>query len=100
MGIVYRAYDPVLSREVAIKTLKLSELSDPAERDALRERLAREARAAAALSHAGIITIHDVVQQDGDHISLVMERIEGQTLANAMSGEPPLGTNDALRIIR
>jgi serine/threonine-protein kinase len=100
MGIVYRAYDPVLSREVAIKTLKLSELSDPAERDALRERLAREARAAAALSHAGIVTIHDVVQQDGDHISLVMERIEGHTLAHVMAGEPPLEIQAILRIIR
>lgn len=100
MGIVYRAFDPVLGREVAIKTLKLSELSDPAERDALRERLGREARAAAALSHPGIVTVHDVVQQDGDHISMVMERIEGQTLAHILFVEPALEVSRVLRILR
>jgi serine/threonine-protein kinase len=102
MGVVFRAYDPVLGREVAIKTLKLNELSTPSERDALRDRLAREARAAAALSHAGIVTIHDVVFEQhpqGDRISLVMERIEGQTLAQALAAHyPDLPT--VLRIIR
>ena len=98
MGVVFRAYDPVLGREVAIKTLKLSNFSDPSERDALRDRLAREARAAAALSHSGIVAIHDVVQQ-GDLISLVMERIEGQTVAHILSSGPPeIAT--ALRIVR
>src|SRR5580700_5066495 len=98
MGIVYRAHDPVLGREVAIKTLKLSDFADPSERDSLRERLAREARAAAALSHSGIVAIHDVVQQ-GDQISLVMERIEGQTLAHVLVSAP-LEIPTALRIIR
>ncbi len=98
MGVVFRAYDPVLGREVAIKTLKLSDFSNPSERDSLRERLAREARAAAALSHSGIVAIHDVVQQ-GDLLSLVMERIEGQTLAHVLSTAPPDLTT-ALRIIR
>jgi formylglycine-generating enzyme required for sulfatase activity/tRNA A-37 threonylcarbamoyl transferase component Bud32 len=98
MGVVFRAYDPVLGREVAIKTLKLSDFSNPSERDSLRERLAREARAAAALSHSGIVAIHDVVQQ-GDLLSLVMERIEGQNLAHILSTAPPDLTT-ALRIIR
>jgi len=98
MGVVFRAHDPVLGREVAIKTLKLSNFSDPSERDALRDRLAREARAAAALSHSGIVAIHDVVQQ-GDLISLVMERIEGQTVAHLLSAGPP-DIPTALRIIR
>jgi len=99
MGIVYRAVDPVLGREVAIKTLKLSELSDTAERDALRERLAREARAAAALSHSGIVAVHDVVQQ-GDLFNIVMERIEGQTLAHVLTTEPPLEVTTVFRIVR
>jgi eukaryotic-like serine/threonine-protein kinase len=99
MGIVYRAVDPVLGREVAIKTLKLSELSDTAERDALRERLAREARAAAALSHSGIVAVHDVVQQ-GDLFNIVMERIEGQTLAHVLTTEPPLDLPSVFRIVR
>jgi formylglycine-generating enzyme required for sulfatase activity len=103
MGVVYRAYDPVLGREVAIKTLKLSNLSEPSERDALRDRLAREARAAAALSHSGIVAIHDVVQQKDaqqqDLICLVMERIEGQTVAQILS-TAPLDLATALRIVR
>ena len=99
MGIVYRAHDPVLGREVAIKTLKLSELSDPAERDELRDRLAREARAAAALSHAGIVAIYDVVQQ-GDVLGLVMERIEGSTLSSLLTSGRSIDLDTALRIIR
>jgi eukaryotic-like serine/threonine-protein kinase len=98
MGVVYRAYDPVLGREVAIKTLKLSDLSDPAERNDLRERLGREARAAGALSHPGIVGVHDVVQQ-GDVIGLVMELIEGQTLA-AVLYQSPLAIDNILRVIR
>src|SRR5580698_11617137 len=98
MGVVYRAYDPVLGREVAIKTLKLSDLSDPSERNDLRERLGREARAAGALSHPGIVGVHDVVQQ-GDVIGLVMELIEGQTLAAVMY-QSPLTIDNILRIIR
>lgn len=98
MGVVYRAHDPVLGREVAIKTLKLSSLSEPSERDALRDRLAREARAAAALSHSGIVAIHDVVQES-DVICLVMERIEGHTLAHILA-DSFLDLPSALRIIR
>lgn len=99
MGVVLRGYDPVLGREVAIKTLKVDDLADPAERDSLRDRLAREARAAAALSHPGIVAIFDVVQQ-GDLISLVMERIEGQNLANLFTPLKPPGIEVLLRIIR
>jgi formylglycine-generating enzyme required for sulfatase activity/tRNA A-37 threonylcarbamoyl transferase component Bud32 len=98
MGIVYRAFDPVLGREVAIKTLKLSNFADPLEHGSLRDRLAREARAAAALSHSGIVAIHDVVQE-GDQISLVMERIEGQTLAHLLIAAP-LDVTTILRILR
>jgi eukaryotic-like serine/threonine-protein kinase len=99
MGVVFRAYDPVLAREVAIKTLKLSDLSDPLERDSLRDRLAREARAAGALSHPGIVAIHDVVQQS-DLISLVMEKIDGQTLAHLLATQPQLDIGIVLRIVR
>ncbi len=56
MGEVYRAYDSELSREVAIKVLP-AELTDSAER---RERLVREARAAARLRHANVVVIHAV----------------------------------------
>ncbi|MCL4852785.1 MAG: serine/threonine protein kinase, partial [Bryobacteraceae bacterium] len=49
MGLVYRAEDPAIGRTVAIKTIRLSELSDPNERERLRERFAREAQSTGIL---------------------------------------------------
>src|SRR5579864_8270205 len=75
MGEVYRARDPRLGREVAIKVL-------PAEFSADADRLRRfeqEARAAAALNHPNIVTIHSVEEADGTHF-LTMEVIEGRSL--------------------
>src|SRR5437762_13077874 len=65
MGVVYRALDPSIGREVAIKTIRLSEFSDPDERAKQGERLFREARSAGILSHPSIVTIYDMAEQDG-----------------------------------
>ena len=75
MGEVYRAYDERLQREVAIKVLSASEPGD----DAAGARLLREARAAAALNHPNICTIHEVGEEDG-RAFIAMELVEGQTL--------------------
>jgi len=75
MGEVYRATDPKLGRDVAIKVLPAEMARDP-------ERLARfrrEARAVAALNHPHIVTIHSVEEADGVHF-LTMELVEGQPL--------------------
>jgi serine/threonine protein kinase len=63
MGIVYRAQDPTIGRTVAIKTIRLGEVTDPKERERLRERLFREAQSAGALSHPNIVTIYDVAEE-------------------------------------
>src|SRR5687767_5411070 len=85
MGEVYRARDTRLDRIVAVKVV--SALVDAPE---LRERFEREARAVAALNHPHICTLHDVGQQD-DIDFLVMEFLEGETLAERLKkGALPL----------
>ncbi len=75
MGEVYRAYDEKLRRDVAIKVLRPSEADD----DVARGLLLREARAAAAVNHPNICTIHEVGEHDGQAF-LAMELIEGEPL--------------------
>jgi serine/threonine-protein kinase len=78
MGEVWRAEDTRLGRPVAIKVLSPSVVAD-AEATA---RLKREARTAAQLYHPSIATIHSI-EQDGDHIFIVEEFVEGESLAPA-----------------
>jgi Tol biopolymer transport system component/tRNA A-37 threonylcarbamoyl transferase component Bud32 len=91
MGEVYKAKDTRLDREVAIKVLP-THLSDNPE---LKQRFEREARAIAALSHPHICAIHDVGSQDGVEY-LVMELLEGQTLAERVD-KGPLPTDQVLK---
>jgi serine/threonine-protein kinase len=78
MGVVYRAEDPKIGREVAIKTLKLADKADASEVDGLRERLMREAQSAGRLSHPGIVTVYDVDEDQGVAF-IAMEYVEGKT---------------------
>ena len=80
MGEVYRAKDTRLERTVAIKVLPSHLSSDPE----LKQRMEREARAISALQHANICTLHDIGTQDGTDF-LVMEYLEGQTLADRLA---------------
>src|SRR2546421_977392 len=82
MGEVYRARDARLNREVAIKVLPAS-LADDADR---LLRFAQEAKAASALNHPNIITIHEVGEIEGLHF-IVTELIDGQTLRREMASE-------------
>src|SRR5215469_1240799 len=82
MGEVYRARDARLHREVAIKVLSAS-LADDADR---LLRFAREAKAASALNHPNIITIHEVGEIEGLHF-IVTELIDGNTLRREMATE-------------
>jgi serine/threonine protein kinase/tetratricopeptide (TPR) repeat protein len=87
MGEVYRAFDERLQRDVAIKVLPASDAHDPA----AAGRLVREARAAAALNHPNICTIHEVGEDEG-RAFIAMELVEGIALQSAV----PPGTGLAI----
>jgi eukaryotic-like serine/threonine-protein kinase len=89
MGIVWRAEDRVIGRQVAVKELHLADGLSPEDRHNFRERLLREARTAGRLSDPGIVTVYDVVTDNGvDHI--VMELIEARTLSEVVTANGPL----------
>jgi len=92
MGEVYRAKDTRLDRTVAIKVLPAHLSSNPE----LKQRLEREAKAISALQHANICTLHDIGSQDGTDF-LVMEYLEGQTLADRLA-KGPLPLDQVLKI--
>ena len=85
MGVVYRAHDPQIDREVALKTIRLAAHADPSEIEGMRDRLIREARSAGRLSHPGIVTIFDAGEQDG-LAYVAMELVEGRSLADILAG--------------
>ncbi|MEW5982518.1 MAG: TonB family protein [Acidobacteriota bacterium] len=93
MGIVYRGFDPVIGRMVALKTLALSGAGVQAKE--FRDRLYREAAAAGALSHPGIVTIFDIVE-DAGVTAVAMEYIEGRNLASMIEERAPLPLDYAI----
>ncbi len=84
MGEVFRAKDPVLGREVAIKTMGASVGAD----EDLRKRFHREAQSAARLNHPNIITVYDFGEEQGQ-IYMAMELLEGRDLKDLIGQEPP-----------
>ena len=87
MGVVYKAHDRKLDRTVAIKFLASSLVTD----EVSRLRFVREAKAAAALNHPNICTVHEIGEIEKD-LFIVMEVVEGQDLAKQIAAEPlPIG---------
>ncbi|MCJ7564263.1 MAG: serine/threonine protein kinase, partial [Candidatus Aminicenantes bacterium] len=79
MGIVYKALDPDIEREVAIKTIRFDNFQEGTRKDDLMTRFIREARAAGRLSHPNIVTVYDVCREQ-DLTYIVMQFVEGQSL--------------------
>jgi serine/threonine protein kinase len=91
MGVVYRAYDEVLQREVALKVVKKGAGLGPT----ASQNLLQEARASSALAHPNICTIHEVGETDGE-LYIVMELVDGKSL-RAMSADGGLSVESVLR---
>ncbi len=99
MGIVYKAQDPAIGRTIAIKSIRLLDLSDEGERDRLRERLFREAQSAGILSHPGIVTIYDIAEEDG-MAYIFMEFVNGPPLEKMLRHEQTPDKETLLSIFR
>ncbi|PAZ11824.1 serine/threonine protein kinase [Streptomyces sp. SA15] len=97
MGVVWRATDQLLGRQVAVKELPLDETLSADEARWRRDRTLREARAVAQLSHPNIIVVHDVVEHD-ERPYMVMELINGGSLADRIAGRGPVDAAEAARI--
>ncbi|GLZ08331.1 hypothetical protein Acsp03_57970 [Actinomadura sp. NBRC 104412] len=87
MGTVWRAYDVMLDREVAVKEVELPPGLTRQERDILYERTLREARASARLNHPGVVTVHDVVEETG-RPWIVMELVKARSLQDLLEEGP------------
>jgi len=98
-GVVYRAQDPAIGRIIAIKTIRLSDFTDEAERDRLRERLFREAQSAGILSHPNIVTIYDISEENG-LAYIYMEFVDGPPLEKILNSAEPLLPDGLLSILR
>src|SRR5579863_9194836 len=99
MGIVYKAQDPAIGRTIAIKSIRLQDLTDEAERVRLRERLFREAQSAGILSHPGIVTIYDIAEENG-MAYIFMEFVNGPPLEKMLLTEQTPDKETLLSILR
>jgi serine/threonine protein kinase len=89
MGRVWHAHDELLHRDVAVKEVIFPPGLSSSDREVLFERTLREARSAARLSHRGIVTVHDVVEEDG-RPWIVMEYVRARSLQEIIDDDGPL----------
>ncbi|MCW2666074.1 MAG: serine/threonine protein kinase, partial [Frankiales bacterium] len=97
MGTVWRAEDAVLGRQVAVKEVAFPHGLSDEDRENLRERTRREARAAARLDHPSAVTVYDVVEEDGQPW-LVLELVEARTLAELVRSDGPLTVRETAHV--
>lgn len=96
MGVVYKARDPLIDREVAIKTINLSLAME--EREEYEARFYQEARAAGRLSHPNIVTVYDVGRND-EVAYIAMEYLQGRELRDILNETPLLPVEEVLQIV-
>lgn len=84
MGLVYLARDPIIGRQLALKTFRLGFSAKDADAEQFKARFLREAQSAGILNHPNIVTIHDVVVDDGGDFFIAMEYVKGTDLKQLM----------------
>ena len=99
MGVVYKAQDPAIGRTIAIKSIRLHDLTDEAERARLRERLFREAQSAGILSHPNIVTIYDIAEEGG-LAYIFMEFVNGPPFEKMLKVDKTPDKETLLSILR
>lgn len=97
MGKVWRAHDEVLHRTVAVKELTAGLYVAEADRVVLHARTQKEARAAARITHPGVVTVHDVIEYD-NRPWIVMQYVDGPSLADAAKESGEVEPREAARI--
>ncbi|MFG3124601.1 serine/threonine-protein kinase [Streptomyces sp. NPDC048201] len=97
MGTVWRAYDEVLHREVAVKEVRAPAGLPAPEVERMYARLEREAWAAARVAHSNVVTVYDVATEGG-RPWIVMELVRGRSLADTLETSGPLSVPDAARV--
>ncbi|MFN2390307.1 MAG: serine/threonine-protein kinase [Actinomycetota bacterium] len=97
MGVVWRAEDALLKRQVAMKAVEVPAAVTSEDTEVVRGRVMREARAAARLTHPAAVTVYDVIQEGGQ-IYIVMELVEAPSLDELVEGEGPLSPERAAAI--
>src|SRR5271156_7212192 len=97
MGTVYEGFDPIIARQVAIKTVRLPDPDDVEAQEGLA-RFKREAQAAGRLSHPNIVGVYDYGETN-EAAYIVMEFIEGQSLKERLDTREPFPVGETVRIM-
>jgi serine/threonine protein kinase len=98
MGIVYRGYDPVIKRPVAIKTIRKELIDDDDKTETLSGRFRREAQAAGTLNHPGIVAVYEYGEDD-QHAFIAMELVEGSSLREYLANGSDFDEHDSISIM-
>jgi serine/threonine protein kinase len=98
MGVVYHGFDPVIGRDVAVKTLRLSEAGTGLSREELIGRFQTEARAAGQLTHPNIVVVFDAGEEDG-LFYITMEFVEGRSLQTLVDSHQPFPVPRVLKLM-
>jgi tRNA A-37 threonylcarbamoyl transferase component Bud32 len=100
MGVVYLARDPLIGRQVALKTFRVGFSAKDQELQQFRSRFVREAQSAGILSHPNIVTIHDVVDEGGEGVCFIaMEYVKGTNLKQLLQRSDPFSHDYVVQII-